>query len=126
MHGVLDAGLLLLHLGLGGRTDLDDGDAADELREPLLQLLAVVVRGGLLDLGADLLDAALDRLAACRAPSYDRRVVLVDDDLLASPRSSQLDVLELDAEVLGDELAAGEDARCPRAWPCGDRRSPAP
>jgi hypothetical protein len=40
---VLDAGLLLLHLGLGGRADLDDRDAADELGEALLELLAVVV-----------------------------------------------------------------------------------
>ena len=50
VHRVFDARLLLLHLGLGGRTDLDDGDAADELGQPLLQLLAVVVRGGVLDL----------------------------------------------------------------------------
>ena len=66
VHRVLDARLLLLHLGLGRRTDLDDGDAADELRQPLLQLLAVVVRGGLLDLRADLLDAALDGLLRAR------------------------------------------------------------
>src|SRR5205814_9374567 len=50
MERVLDAGLLLLHLDLGGRADLDDGHAADELGEALLQLLAVVVRRGLLDL----------------------------------------------------------------------------
>ena len=68
VHRVLDARLLLLHLGLGGRADLDDGDAADQLREPLLQLLAVVVGGGLLDLRADLLDAALDVLPSCRRP----------------------------------------------------------
>ena len=40
---VLDPGLLLLHLELGGRADLDHRDAPDELRQPLLQLLAVVV-----------------------------------------------------------------------------------
>ena len=43
MHRVLDAGFLFLHLGFGGRPDLDDGDAAHEFGEPLLQLLAVVV-----------------------------------------------------------------------------------
>ena len=42
---VFDASLLLLHLGLGGRTDLDDRDAADQLRESLLELLAIVVGG---------------------------------------------------------------------------------
>ena len=40
---VLDAGLLLLHLGLGRGADLDDRDAAGELRQALLELLPVVV-----------------------------------------------------------------------------------
>src|SRR5262249_18271943 len=57
---VLDAGFFLLHLALGGRADLDDRAAAAQLGEPLLQLFAVVVRGGLLDLRADLLDATVD------------------------------------------------------------------
>ena len=37
MEGVFDTGLLLFHLRLGGRTDLDDRNAAGELRQPLLQ-----------------------------------------------------------------------------------------
>ena len=101
VHRVLDARLLLLHLGLGRRADLDDRDAADELRQPLLQLLAVVVGGGLLDLRADLLDAALDAPSLAGALD-DRRVVLVDGDLLGPAEVLELDVLELDAEVLGD------------------------
>jgi hypothetical protein len=80
---VLDAGLLLLHLDLGGRADLDDGDAAGELGEALLELLAVVVGGGLLDLGADLLDAALD-VGLLAGAVDDRGVVLVDRDLLGA------------------------------------------
>ena len=55
---VFDAGLLLLHLDLGRRTDLDHGDAAGELGNALLQLLLVVVGGGFLDLLLDLSDAA--------------------------------------------------------------------
>jgi hypothetical protein len=39
----------------------------------------------------------------------DRRVVLVDRDLLGLAEVLELDVLELDAEVLGDGAAAGED-----------------
>src|SRR5581483_329672 len=35
---VLDAMLLLLHLGLGRSADLDHGDTAGQLREPLLEL----------------------------------------------------------------------------------------
>jgi hypothetical protein len=44
--------LALLELDLGGRADLDDGNAAGQLGEALLQLLAVVVGVGVLDLGA--------------------------------------------------------------------------
>src|SRR4029077_4506802 len=57
---VLDAVLLLLELHLSGRADLDDGDAAGELRETLLELLLVEVAGGLLDLSLDLLHAGHD------------------------------------------------------------------
>ena len=57
---VFDAGLLFLHLDFGGGTDLDHGHAAGQLGHALLQLLAVVVAGGFLDLHADLLDARFD------------------------------------------------------------------
>src|SRR5690606_36366372 len=76
---VLDAGLLLLPLRLGRRADVGHRDAARELRAPLLELLAVVARGGLVDRDADLADAALDLLGVARAVD-DRRVVLVHDD----------------------------------------------
>ena len=66
VQSILDAGLLFLHLGLGGRADLDDRNAAGQLRQPLLQLLAIVVGGGLFDLRAELLDAAFDVLLLCR------------------------------------------------------------
>ena len=88
---VLDARLLLLHLDLGRRADLDHRDAADQLREPLLQLLAVVVGRRVLDLRADLLDAASIVLLLARALD-DRRVVLVDRDAAwrgRGPRASR-------------------------------------
>jgi hypothetical protein len=44
---VFDAGLLLLELDLGGRTDLDHCHAAGQLGHAFLQLLAVVVAGGI-------------------------------------------------------------------------------
>src|SRR5687767_4150908 len=105
VHRVFDARLLFLHLGFGGRTDLDDGDAADELRQALLELLAVVVRRGLLDLRADLLHAPFDGPLRARAFD-DRRVVLVDRDLLGLAQVVELDVLELEAEVFRDRTAA--------------------
>src|ERR1700690_4269474 len=108
MECVLHAGLLLLHLDLGGRADIDDGDAPGELGEALLELLAVVVGGGLLDLAADLLHAALD--VGAPAPALDDRgVLLVDDDALCAAEVADLDVLKLDAEVLGEALAPRED-----------------
>ena len=79
-HGVLDAVLLLLELHLGGRADLEDGDAAGQLGEALLELLAVVVGVGVLDLGLDLVDAALDVVLGAGALD-DRGLVLGDDDL---------------------------------------------
>src|SRR5713101_2392284 len=74
---------------------LDHSHAAGQLRQPLLQLLAVVVRGRLLDLGPNLLDAALDFLRLAGALD-DRGVVLVEDHLLGLPEVLELDVLELD------------------------------
>ena len=57
---VLDAVLALLELDLGGRADLDDADAAGQLGQPLLQLLAVPVGVGVLDLAPDLRDPGVD------------------------------------------------------------------
>ena len=73
----------------------------------LLQFLAIVVRGSVLDLRADLPDAPFD-LAGFSAALDDRGVVLVDGDLLGATEVLELDVLKLDAEVFGDGLAAGQ------------------
>src|SRR5437660_1426714 len=107
VHSVFDTGLLFLQFGFGGCADLDDGDAADQLGKALLELFLVIVTGGVFDLRADLLHAAFDvrRLAG---PFDDRGVVLVDGDLLGAAEVLKLHVLELDAEVFGNGLAAGE------------------
>ena len=96
MQGILDSCLLFFHLGLGGRSDLDDGDATDQLRQPFLQFLAVVFRLGVFDLGAELFHPALD--GSRRARSFDdRRGVLVDRDLLGLSEVLHRDVLERQA-----------------------------
>jgi hypothetical protein len=105
---VLDPGLLFLHLDLGRRADADDGDAADQLGETLLELLTVVVGGGFLDLRPDLLDAALD-VGPLAGAVDDGAVVLVDDDPLGLAEVVERDAFELDAELFGDDLAAGQD-----------------
>ena len=87
-HGVLDAVLLLLELDLGGGADLEDGDAAGQLGEALLELLAVVVGVGVLDLGLDLVDPALD-VVLVAATLDDGGLVLGDDDPLGACRAGR-------------------------------------
>ena len=77
------------HLGLGGCADLDHGNAADQLGKTLLELLAVVIAGGLLDLGADLLDATGD-VFVLPPPSTMVVLSLSMVTRLAVPRSSIL------------------------------------
>ena len=108
MHGVIDPILALLHLDLARPADPDDRDAAGELGQPLLQLLAIVVGGGLLDLGLDLADAAFD-VGLLAGAVDDGGVLLLDGQLLGAPQHGERDVLELDAEVLADGLATGQD-----------------
>src|SRR5665648_241501 len=108
VEGVLDAVLGLLHLDLGGRADLDDGHAAGQLGETLLELLTVEIGVGVLDLRLDLLDAALDGLGVAGAVD-DRGVVLRHDDLAGAAELRELGLVELEAHLLGDDLAAGED-----------------
>src|SRR6266704_606444 len=105
--GVLKAVLLLLELDLGRGADAQDGDAAGQLGQPLLQLLPVPVGVGVLDLVADLPDPVLDlRLVAGRV--HDRGVVLGDDDTAGAAQALQPDRLQLHAELVGDHGAAGQ------------------
>src|SRR6478672_8177622 len=108
MHRVINAILALLDLDLGRAADADHRDAAGELGQTLLQLLAVVVRGGLLDLRLDLRHARLD-VGLLAGAVDDRGVLLVDHHLLGAAEHGERDVLELDAEIFRDRLAAGQD-----------------
>ena len=73
-EGVFDAVLLFFQLGLGGCAHTDDGYAAGQLGQALLQFFLVVIAGALIDLDADLLDAAFDlgRLAFTADRSWYR------------------------------------------------------
>ena len=108
VEGVFDACLLLLHLGLGGRADVDDGDAAGELGEAFLEFFTVVVAGGLFDLLADLVDACED-VGLLAGAFDDRGVFLLDGDAFGLAELVEADGVELDAEVFGDQGAARED-----------------
>ena len=103
-QGVLDAVLDLLELGLGRGTDLDDGDAAGQLRVTLLELLAVPVRVGVLDLALDLRLATLDGVGVAGTLD-DGRAVLGDDDLARPAEVLDAGVLELETDLLGESLS---------------------
>ena len=108
VQGVLDAGLGLLHVGLGRGADADQGHAAGELGQPLLELLLVVLALGLLDLAAKLVDPPLD-VGLLAGTLDDRGAVLVDLDLLGLAELAELEVLQLQPQVLADHRAAGQD-----------------
>src|SRR5262249_18976200 len=106
-QGVLDAVLLLCQLPLGGGADLDNGPPAGQLGEPLLELLAVPVGIRLVDLPLDLGDAALDVSLGTSALD-DGGVVLVDDHLAGPAEQVDGGVLQLESDLFGDDLAAGQ------------------
>src|SRR6185312_15799371 len=107
-HSVFDAVLALLELNLGCGTGLDDCNAAGQLGQALLQLLAVVVRIGVLDLGANLVHATGDLLGVARTLD-DGGLVLGDNNLAGGAQQVDGGVFELQADFLGDDLATGED-----------------
>src|SRR5690606_16527394 len=108
VQGVFDAGLLFLHLNLGRGADLDHRHAAGQLGHALLQLLAVVVGGGFLDLRLDLLDAAFDAGGVTGAVD-DGGVLLGDLHLLRAAEVLDRRLLERQAHFLADHGAAGQD-----------------
>jgi hypothetical protein len=81
------------------------------LGQPLLQLLAVVVGGGFLDLRLDLVDARLD-VGLLAGAVDDRRIFFVNHHSLSAAEHVDGDILELDAEVFTNRLAAGRQRRC--------------
>ena len=98
----------LLHLGFGGGPDVDLGDAAGQLGQPLLQLFAIVFAVGRLRFRCG--SARPGPRSRPSAGAFDdRRVLGVDADLLGRAQVGQLDVFQLDAQILEDRLAAGED-----------------
>ena len=122
-HRVLDAVLLLLQLDLGRGSDLDHRDATGELGQPLLELLTVVVGVGVVDLGLDLVDPALDvRLGA--GTLDDGGLVLGDDDLpRALPSMSRVTLSSLRPT---SSVTTCPPVRMAMSWSIASRRSPKP
>ena len=108
MQSVFDAGLLLLHFGLGRCAHVDDRHPPGQLGQAFLQFFAVVIRGGFLDLAADLVHAALD-FGGLTIAFDNGGVLAVDHDVLGAAEVVKVERFQLDTEVIGDALAAGED-----------------
>ena len=79
-HCIFDAVLALLELDLGSSAGLDDCNAAGQLGQTFLQLLTVVIRVAVLDLGADLADTTGDCVGVAGTLD-DGGLVLGDVDL---------------------------------------------
>ena len=108
MQGVFNASLLFLHFRLGCGTNVDHGNTASQLGQTLLELFAVIIGSGLVDLAADLLNTTLD--VGCRAGTFDNRgVVLVNGHALGTAEIAQVEVFQLDTEVLGDAASTSEN-----------------
>src|SRR5690606_20406442 len=106
--GVLETVLALLELDLGRGAHPQHADTARELGQPLLELLAVPVRVGGLDLLADLVDAVVD-LGLVAGTVHDGGGVLGDGDAAGLAEHVELSVLQGQADLFSDALAAGED-----------------
>ena len=109
MQGVLYTGLLFLHFRLGGSANVDHGNTSGQLSQTLLQLLAVIVGSGFLDLTADLLNATLD-VRSFTGPLDDNGVFLVNRYALGPTEIRKLNVLQLDSMIFGDALSTGKDS----------------
>ncbi len=74
-----------------------------------LELLTIVVGGGISDFSADGLDAALD-FGSLASTVNDGGVLFVDDNALTRAEVVDSEAFHLDAEVFGNNLATGEDS----------------
>src|SRR5262249_41836168 len=104
---IVEQRLAFLEFRFGRGADFNLSHTAGELRQALLQLLAIVVAVGRFDFFADLLGTTLDR-ALVAATADDRGVVGRHSDLLGLTKIGQLDAVELDAEILEDGGRTGE------------------
>src|SRR6478736_181954 len=107
MQCIFHASFLLLHLGLGGSTDVDHGHSAGELRQTFLEFLAIVIARCLFDLTANLaystLNVALLDFAFDNGGDF-----LVNGNALGLAEIVHLHILELDPEIFRDATTAGQ------------------
>src|SRR6266446_4878947 len=101
---VLNAGLAILQLDLGASANLDQRYATGELRQALLQLLAIIIAGRFLDLSLDLADASLD-VCGLSITLDNGRVILGSDNGASGTKIDQRRAIETAAHLLADDLS---------------------
>ena len=99
--------LFLLQLHLGSRAHLNDGHAASQFGQTFLELLAVPVGVGLVDLSLDLRDTALN-VARLAGTFHDGGLVLGNHNLAGRTHQVEAHAIQLEAYLLGDNLSTGE------------------
>ena len=109
-HGVVDTKLALFECGLGGRTHLDDRDAAGQLGHPLLELFPIPLGVGGLDLALQLPDPVDDRVVAA-ATVDDHGVVLAHHDAAGGAEHLKSGLTQQQADVGVDHLTTGHDGQ---------------
>src|SRR5699024_4931863 len=105
---IFNAVLALLEFNLSSSANLEDCNAAGELSQALLQLLAVVVRVRVFDLSADLLDAAVDLLLGASTLN-DGGLILGNNNLACLTQQWQVSGFQGQANFFRDDLAAGQE-----------------
>src|SRR5581483_2549748 len=107
-EGIFYAGLAILHLNLGARANADNRDSAGELRHALLELLAIIVAGGFLDLRFDLANARMDIFGAATTFN-DGGVIFMGNNTASGTKIGQGDAIQAASHLFADHLSAGQD-----------------
>ncbi len=109
VQGVFNPGLLLFHLNLGGSANLDYGNTTSQFGYAFLQLLTVIIRAGLLDLGAYLLNPVFDIfLRACTIDNDG--LVLGYLNLLGGTQLIQTSLVQRQTNLFRDHGSTGQDS----------------
>src|SRR5690606_13534820 len=108
VEGVFDAEFFLLQLSFGRSAHFDDRYAAGQFRQALLQFLLVEFGSGFFKLLTDLVDAGLD-ISLVAVTVHDDGFLFAHADLAGATQSVDADGLEVQTQLLGDHLTAGED-----------------
>ena len=109
MKRVFNTCFLLFHLDFSRCTDFDHSNTACQLRNALLELLAIVVRGCVFDLYTDLANTALDCVRIASTIN-NGCVVFVHGDALRITEVLEASALEIETYFLRDNRTASQDS----------------